>query len=98
MKKFRCIICIVSLALMLCLAFVSCNSDKYKYSDLFEALSQYYETTGENVSKISAQIVITLPAGCSAELLESANGLADALSLRAYDEVKIKYDSDHKAS
>lgn len=102
MRKFRCIICIVSLALMLCIcfAFVSCSSDEDGYGDLFEALSQYYETTGEalSASKISEKIVITLPAGCSADLLDSAKDLAQALSPMTDTEIKIKYDADYKAT
>ena len=103
MRNFRWIACAVSLALIIgiCFAFVSCSPDKDDdYGDLFEAMSQYYQTTGDgsDAPKITAQLVLTVPAGCSASLLDSAQTLVTVFSQRADTEIKIKYDSDYKAS
>ena len=103
MKYFRWIVCAVSFVLIIGIgfAFASHFSDKDDdYSDIFEAMSQYYETTGDGseAPKITAQLVVTVPAGCSASLLDSAKALVEDFSQRADAEVKIKYDSDYKAS
>ena len=103
MRNFRWIACAVSLALIIgiCFAFVSCSPDNDdNYGELFEAMSQYYKTTGDGseLPKITVQLVLTVPARCSASLLDSAQTLVAAFSQRADTEIKIKYDSDYKAS
>ena len=103
MRNFRWIAGAVSLTLIIgiCFTFVSCSPDNDdNYGNLFNAMSQYYETTGDSSAapKITAQLVVTVPAGCSASLLDSAKALVEDFSQRADAEIKIKYDSDYKAS
>ena len=104
MKEFKSFARITSLALIICLllTFASCSSDKDKdsYSDLFGAMSQYYDTsdTSSAIPKITTRLVVIIPAGCSAGVFDSAQKLAAAFSERADTEVKVKYDSDYKAS
>ena len=103
MRNFRWIACAVSLVLIIGIffTFVFRSSDKDDdYSDIFDAMSQYYQTTGDGsgAPKITVQLVVTVSARCSASLLESAKALVAAFSQRADAEIKIKYDSDYKAS
>ena len=104
MRGLKSFVRITSLAIIFCilLATVSCSVDKDKdgYSDLFGAMSQYYATTDPslNVPKITVSLVVIIPAGCSAQIFDSAQSIATALTQRSDTEVKVKYDSDYKSS
>ena len=104
MRDLKSFVRITSLVLIFCIALVcvSCSSDNDKdsYGDLFDAMSQYYGTTDphSDILKITVSLVVIIPAGCSAQVFDSAQSIATALTQRSDTEVKVKYDSDYKSS
>ena len=79
--------------------FSSCSEDKNSgYSDLYYALSQYYDTeTDEMTESESYKYTVVIPAGCGAKIFDSAVFLSENLSKNVGYEVDVKYDSDHEA-
>ena len=103
MKKYiqKCL-ALVAVALLLVLSSCGKNADQNDLGDLYEAISQYRdmlttEDSSEDNTKTSTQeidYVLVIPAGCGAELFDSAAFLSGELSKYVADEVEVAYDCD----
>ena len=101
---------LMAVLLLLLVVFSSCDkrddAQNNELGDLYEAISQYRDMLEERepstdeypTSAEEIEYVLVIPAGCGAELFDSAAFLSGELSKYVADEVEVVYDCDLKES
>lgn len=93
MKKFRSIFVLVIMTLLMFTT--SCSDGSQSTYDILNELSLHLSSTQDDSSQPQGELIIIIPDGCSADVVNAAETLSDTMSKFVGYDIDCKYNSEH---